>query len=89
MGKKHNKERYFIVNYNIKPDGKFDEVVELSKKTVGSGKFSKATVILDCVNEEVIKNILPMKEKVDIPYKNMIKHYRKWYADVIDEFINS
>ena len=29
MGKKHNKKRYFCVKYNIKPDKKFDEFVEL------------------------------------------------------------
>ena len=32
MGTKHNKKRYLIVNYIQKPDKKFDEVVELSKK---------------------------------------------------------
>ena len=32
MGSKHNKKRFFCVKYNIKPDKKFDEFVELSKK---------------------------------------------------------
>ena len=36
MGNKHDKKRYFIVTYNIKKDGKFDEFVELSKKKVGA-----------------------------------------------------
>ena len=31
MGSKHNKKRYFIVKYNFKPGGKYDELVELSK----------------------------------------------------------
>ena len=35
MGSKHNKKRFFCVKYNIKPDGKFDELVELSKKKIG------------------------------------------------------
>ena len=34
MGKKHAKKRYFCVKYNIKPDKKFDEFVELSKKKI-------------------------------------------------------
>ena len=47
MGKKHNKKRYFIVKYVMKPDNKFDEFVELSKKTIGAGKMAEAKVILD------------------------------------------
>jgi len=89
MGSKKQKRRYFIVNYKIKPGGKFDEFVELSKKKIGTGKFSNATVILDLVNKEVIKCTLPNTEHLDLPYENVEKHYRKWYADVMDQFINS
>jgi hypothetical protein len=39
MGSKHNKKRFFCVKYNIKPDGRFDEFVELSKKKIGVGKM--------------------------------------------------
>jgi len=76
------------VRYNIKPDGKFDEYVELSKKKVGRGKVQEARVVLDSVNQEVIKCDLPNVPE-DIPFDNVYKHYRKWYADVIDEFVNS
>lgn len=88
MGSKHSKKRFFIVRYNIKPDGKFDEYVELSKKKVGRGKVQEARVVLDLVNQEVIKCDLPNVPE-DIPFDNVYKHYRKWYADVIDEFVNS
>ena len=45
MGNKHNKKRYFCVKYVFKPDKKFDEFVELSKKKIGSGKMLEYTVV--------------------------------------------
>ena len=92
MGSKHNKKRFFCVKYNIKEDGKFDEFVELSKKKVGPGKMTEFRVVLDLVNQQVLKCDLPgipeeMKGKV--PYENVYLHYRKWYADVIDQFVAS
>jgi hypothetical protein len=24
---------------------------------------------------------------MDVPYENVYQHYRKWYADAIDEFL--
>lgn len=90
MGIKHNKKRYFIVKYNIKPGGKFDEFVELSKKKLGPGKIAEAKVILDMINREIIKCDLPgIPSGTYIPYENVEKHYRKWYADVMDQFITS
>ena len=88
MGTKHNKKRFFIVKYVWKPDGKFDEFVELSKKKVGVGKITEAKVVLDLVNETIVKCDLP-NVPLDIPYENVYKHYRKWYADVIDQFLTS
>jgi hypothetical protein len=88
MGSKHEKKRYFIVNYNIKPDGKFDEFVELSKKKIGTGKIAAAKVILDLVGQTVIKVDLPNVPK-DFSFEALYKHYRKWYADVMDKFLNS
>jgi len=92
MGSKHAKKRYFIVKYHIKADKKFDEFVELSKKKVGPGKMAESTVVLDLINRVVLKCELPgipfyMRGKV--PYENIYAHYRKWYADVIDQFIAS
>ena len=86
MGSKHEKKRYFIVNYNIKSDGKFDEFVELSKKKIGTGKIAEAKVILDLVDQTVIKVDLPNVPK-DFPFEALYKHYRKWYADAIDAFL--
>jgi hypothetical protein len=88
MGSKHNKKRFFCVRYIIKPDGKFDEFVELSKKKIGVGKMLEYTVVLDLINKEVLKNDLPgIPVSQEIPYENLEQHYRKWYADAIDQFI--
>ena len=90
MGKKHNKKRYFCVKYIIKPDKKFDEFVELSKKKIGPGKAKEYTVILDLVNKTVIKNELPgipLAQRDDIPYERIENHYRQWYGEAIDQFV--
>ena len=92
MGKKHNKKRFFCVKYIIKPDKKFDEFVELSKKKIGPGKMLEYTVILDLVNEEIIKNDLPgipVAERDSIPYKRILDHYKKWYSEAINTFLQS
>ena len=76
MGKKHNKKRFFCVKYIIKPDKKFDEFVELSKKKIGPGKMLEYTVVLDLVNEEIIKNDLPgipVAERDSIPYSTYFR----------------
>jgi len=85
MGSKHQKKRYFIVKYTMKPDGKFDELVELSKKKIGTGKLMQSNVILDLVSKAVIKVDLPNVPK-DIPFESIYKHYRQWYAEAIDKF---
>jgi hypothetical protein len=70
----------------MKPDGKFDEFVELSKKNIGAGKIAEAKVILDLVEQKVIKVDLP-NVPTDFPFESLYKHYRQWYADAIDKFV--
>jgi hypothetical protein len=92
MGKKHAKKRFFCVKYIFKADRKFDEFVELSKKKIGSGKMLEYTVVLDLVNEKILKNDLPgisVAERDDIPYSRVLDHYKKWYAEAINTFIES
>ena len=92
MGSKHNKKRFFCVKYIIKADKKFDEFVELSKKKIGPGKMMEYTVVLDLVNEEVLKNELPgipVAQRYQIPYERIINHNRQWYAEAIDTFFKS
>jgi len=90
MGKKHAKKRYFCVRYVIKPDKKFDEFVELSKKKIGPGKMLEYTVVLDLINKEVLKNELPgipVAQRDQVPYERIEQHYRQWYAEAMDQFI--
>ena len=90
MGEKHAKKRYFCVKYIIKPDKKFDELVTLSIKKIGSGKMLEYTVVLDLVNKMIIKNELPGitdPQREQIPYEKLEQHYRQWYAQAIDQFI--
>tara|TARA_Y100001970_G_C13423342_1_gene457683 strand:- start:158 stop:418 length:261 start_codon:yes stop_codon:yes gene_type:complete len=85
MGTKHNKKRFFIVNYVQKPDKQFDELVELCKKNIGAGKLTKSNVILDFVNKTVIKCDLPGTEGVT--FDKLEAHYRKHYGELIDAFV--
>ena len=87
MGTKHSKKRYLIVNYIQKPDKKFDEVVELSKKKIGAGKMAKSKVILDLLNKKVVKCVLPGVDQIE--YKKLEQHYLKYYAEAIKQFLSS
>jgi hypothetical protein len=92
MGTKHNKKRFFIVKYHIKANKNFDEFVELSKKNPGPGKITEAMVVLDLIKGEVVKCELPgipFYKRGKVPFETVYLHYRKWYADVIDQFIAS
>ena len=78
------------MRYIIKPDKKFDEFVELSKKKIGPSKAREYTVILDLVNKEIMKNELPgipVAQRDEIPYSRIEQHYRQWYAEAMDAFI--
>tara|TARA_A100001015_G_C14551653_1_gene541815 strand:- start:111 stop:374 length:264 start_codon:yes stop_codon:yes gene_type:complete len=86
MGTKHNKKRFLIVKYTKKPDGKFDELVELSKKKIGAGKMTEAAVVLDLHNKKILKMGLDDAPK-DLDYKQVLEHYKKFYADAIDQFL--
>ena len=88
MGKKHNKKRFFCVKYIIKPDKKFDEFVELSKKKIGPGKIVEAGVVLDLINEEVLKCEIPgvAKEHI-VSYEKIYNYYHNYYSKVIEQFI--
>jgi hypothetical protein len=45
------------------------------------------TVVLDLVNEEILKNELPNTEA--ITYEKMYQHYAQYYKDAIDSFVNA
>ena len=93
MGSKKKKKRYMLVTYNIKRDGKFDELVEFSKKKIGTGKLASCQVCIDMVEKKTIKCKLPgipvHMEDENMPYENLYKHYAKWYQNAMTEFENS
>ena len=92
MGSKHAKKRFFCVKYIFKADKKFDESIELSKKKIGTGKMLEYTVVLDLVNEKILKNDLPgipVAERDNISYSRILDHYKKWYAEAINTFMTS
>ena len=80
MGSKHNKKRFLIVKYSLNMKGTYDELVELSKKNIGSGKLAQSGIVLDLVNKEVLKCEVPgaqsqaafrMKTSMNISIKRM------------------
>ena len=89
MGSKHNKKRFLIVNYSLNRKGTYDELVELSKKSLGPGKLVKSGVVLDLVNEEVLKCEVPGQPNLvdHISFDTLYKHFHKAYGNVLDQFI--
>ena len=88
MGSKHDKKRFLIVKYSLNKEGKYDELVELSKKKVGPGKIVEAGVVLDLINEEILKCEIPgvAKEHI-VSYEKVYNYFRNYYSKVIDQFI--
>ena len=93
MGSKHNKKRFLIVKYSLnmkhnKALNIYDELVELSKKHVGSGKLAQSGIVLDLINKEVLKCEVPgAPSQAGIPYENVYEHFHKAYGNMLDLFI--
>ena len=88
MGSKHDKKRFLIVKYSLNKEGKYDELVELSKKKLGPGKIADGGIILDLINKEVIKCDMPgVAETQILSYTKIYDYFRKYYAEAIDQFI--
>ena len=88
MRSKHNKKRFLIVKYSINKEGKYDELIELSKKKLGSGKIADGGIILDLINKEVIKCDMPgVAETQILSYTKIYDYFHKYYAEAIDQFI--
>ena len=88
MGSKHNKKRFLIVKYSLTKEGKYDELIELSKKKIGPGKIVRAGVVLDLINEEVLKCDIPgVAQEQILSYEKIYNYYYNYYSKVIDQFI--
>ena len=88
MGNKHNKKRFMIVNYSLNTKGTYDELVELSKKNIGSGKLAQSGIVLDLINKEVLKCEVPgAPRQAGIPYENVYEHFHKAYGNMLEQFV--
>lgn len=69
-------ERYMIVSYVQKPNGKYDELTEF-KKHYRMTHVQSAKVILDLKEKKVVKNGL----NPEATYDDMIEFYKRMIGD--------
>ena len=74
--------RYLILTYYIKPDGRIEESMEVSKK-IKTRDLQIANVILDFKKLEVVKASMG---GVNVPknFNNITSYYRQHYKNIID-----
>jgi hypothetical protein len=75
-------ERYMIVSYVQKPNGKYDEVTEF-KKHYRMKHVQTAKVILDLADKKVVKNGLNPKAN----YDDMIEFYKRMLGDRLTPYL--
>jgi hypothetical protein len=75
-------ERYMIVSYVQKPNGKYDEVTEF-KKHYRMKHIQTAKVILDLEDKKVVKNGL----NPEASYDNMIEFYKRMLGDRLTPYL--
>ena len=74
--------RYMIVKYIKKPDGKYDEVTEF-KRHYRNTDLQMSKVILDFEKKTVIKNGL----NPDAGYYDMIEFYKRMIGDRLTPYL--
>jgi hypothetical protein len=75
-------ERYMIVTYVQKPNGKYDEVTEF-KKHYRMKHIQSAKVILDFAEKKVVKNGL----NPEAGYDDMIEFYKRMLGDRLTPYL--
>jgi hypothetical protein len=75
-------ERYMIVTYIQKPNGKYDEVTEF-KKHYRMKHSQTAKVILDLADKKVIKNGI----NPEADYDDMIEFYKRMLGDRLTPYL--
>lgn len=75
-------ERYMIVTYIQKPNGKFDEVTEF-KRHYRTKHIQSAKVILDLKEKKVVKNGL----NPQAGYEDMIEFYKRLLGDRLTPYL--
>ena len=75
-------ERYMIVSYLLKPNGKWDEVTEF-KNNIRTKHIQTAKVILDLKEKKVVKNGL----NPEADYTDMIEFYKRMLGDRLTPYL--
>ena len=75
-------ERYMIVSYVQKPNGKYDELTEF-KRHYRMNHVQSAKVILDLKEKKVVKNGL----NPDADYDDMIEFYKRLIGDRLTPYL--
>ncbi len=75
-------ERYMIVTYVQKPNGKYDELTEF-KRHYRMSHIQSAKVILDLKEKKVIKNGL----NPEAAYDDMIEVYKRMLGDQLTPYL--
>ena len=78
------KERYMIVTYIRKPNGKYDEITEF-KRHYRTRHLQSAKVIIDLKEKKIIKNgINPHAE-----FDDMLEFYKKLLGNRLTPYLNN
>ena len=75
--------RYFLVTYVLKPDGKIDEQVEISKN-LKERDLTQCNIILDFKEKNVQKNVIQGKV-MNLTWDALIEYYKNVYPDQLAE----
>jgi len=75
-------ERYMIVSYVQKPNGKYDELTEF-KRHYRTSHIQSAKVILDLKEKKVVKNGL----NSEADYDDMIEFYKRMIGDRLTPYL--
>jgi uncharacterized membrane protein YgaE (UPF0421/DUF939 family) len=75
--------RYFLVTYVLKPDGKIDEQVEITKN-LKEKDITTCNIILDFKEKNVQKNVI-QGQSMNLKWDALIEYYKNVYPDQIAE----
>ena len=75
-------ERYMIVSYIQKPNGKYDEITEF-KNNIKSKHIQTAKVILDFKEKKCVTNSL----NKEATYEDMLEFYKRMLGDRLTPYL--
>lgn len=75
--------RYFVVTYVLKPDGQYDEQVQVLERNLTNKINVTANVILDFKERKVVKARL--NEKIDRDWDLLRNYFHQVYPQVIEQ----